>query len=86
MHIIFIICKRNKFDRHWVNKLIIVHRIILIGLPLKWENEIPDFFQVYLKKNSSPVISMYIGNNQCKMRLRIQLELTVSSYVKFNLQ
>ena len=45
----------------------------------------PDFSLIFpgvFKKNSSPAIFMYIGDSQCKMRLRIQLKLTLRPYVK----
>ena len=43
-------------------------------------NGISWLFGVYLKKKSSPAECIHSGNS--KMRLRIQLELTVRKYVK----
>ena len=39
-------------------------------------------FPGVFKKNSRPAVYMYIGDNQCKMRLRMQLKPTIRQYVE----
>ena len=36
------------------------HVLILTGMPLKWENEIPRLFQVYLKKKKFQPSGIYV--------------------------